>query len=103
MNIYNLPKLPLAEELITILSENENVRIERIISTGQTTDWYNQNEDEFVVLLKGFAKILFEDKEIVLNTGDTIFIKAHEKHRVSYTSSEPPCIWLCVFMKKQGR
>jgi cupin 2 domain-containing protein len=50
MNIYELPPLPLTEEVTTILAENKNIRIERIISTGQMSGWYDQEETEFVVL-----------------------------------------------------
>ena len=98
MNIYKLPPLPLTEEVTTILTENKNVRIERIISTEQVSDWYNQTETEFVVLLEGNAIIEYENGEsIAMTKGDTLLIKSHEKHRVSYTSSKPPCVWLCVF------
>ena len=98
MNIYNLPPLPLTEEATTILIENENIRIERIISTGQISDWYDQTETEFVVLLEGNAIIEYENGEsIAMLKGDTLIIKPHEKHRVNYTSSEPPCVWLCMF------
>jgi cupin 2 domain-containing protein len=100
MNIYDLPQLPLSEELTTILAQSpnsENVRIERIISTGQTTDWYDQSETEFVALLQGKAKIEFEDRTADISGGDTLVIQPHERHRVAYTSHEPPCIWLCVF------
>jgi len=56
MNIFDLPEFPLAEELITILAETPNVRIERIISVGQvSTDWYDQTETEFAALLEGNA------------------------------------------------
>ncbi|SMB85804.1 cupin 2 domain-containing protein [Desulfonispora thiosulfatigenes DSM 11270] len=99
MNIYDLPQLPLTEELVTNLLKNKNVRVERIISAGQTTDWYDQDETEFVILLQGNASLEFENKEVSLKQGETILINAHEKHRVSYTSSEPPCIWLCIFTK----
>ena len=98
MNIFNLPPLPLPEELTTILAENSDVRIERIISTGQTSQWYDQAQTEFVVLLEGNAAIEFEGgRSVALARGDTLLIKPHERHRVSFTSSEPPCVWLCVF------
>ena len=97
MNFFELPERPLPKELTTILAQSENVRIERIISTGQTSDWYDQSETEFVALLQGEAKIKFEDREVALSKGDTIIIKPHERHKVSDTSSEPPCVWLCVF------
>jgi len=98
MNIFELPALPLPEELTTILAESDGVRIERILSTGQVSDWYDQSETEFVVLLEGSAAIEFEGgRSVELSRGDTLLIVPHERHRVSYTSSSPPCIWLCVF------
>ncbi|MCL1999050.1 MAG: cupin domain-containing protein [Turicibacter sp.] len=102
-NIFNLPNFLPPEELITILvekaekSETKNIRIERIVSTGQVSDWYDQTETEFVLLLSGRATIEFEDREVALSRGDMIVIQPHERHRVSYTSTEPPCVWLCVF------
>jgi len=86
------------DEIVSVLAENRNVRIERIISTGQTSCWYDQNETEFVALLTGNAIIEYHDgKQVSLQAGDTIIIEPHLKHRVAYTSSNPPAIWLCVF------
>ena len=88
----------MTEELTSVLAESEKVRIESIVSTGQVSDWYDQDETEFVALLEGNASIEYEDgKTITISRGDTLVIKPHERHRVSYTSSEPPCVWLCVF------
>ena len=94
-----MPSLPLSEELTTILAENKKVRIERIISAGHVSDdWYDQDETEFVVLLDGNAVIEFEnDRKLSMAKGDTLLIKPHERHKVNYTSSEPPCVWFCVF------
>ena len=98
MNIFDLPDFPLPEELTTVLAENNNIRVERIVSTGQTSDWYDQSEAEFVALLEGSAVIEFDNnKSVALSKGDTLIIGPHERHKVSYTSTEPPCIWLCVF------
>jgi len=98
MNIFDLPQLPLTEEEVDVLFQNRNIWIERIISTGQVTDWYDQEKNEYVVLLEGNARIEYEDgKEKSLSKGDCLLIKPHEVHRVVYTSSEPPCIWLCIF------
>jgi len=98
MNIFELSELPLTEELTTILAEKGSVRIERIVSTGQVSDWYDQDENEFVVLLQGEAVIEYENgKSIAMTKGDTLLIEPHERHRVSYTSMRPPCIWLCVY------
>lgn len=99
-NIYKLPKDLPAQELLEKIAESEKIKIERIISTGQTTppgEWYNQELDEWVVLLQGKARLAYEDgSEITLNSGDYILIPAHQKHRVSYTSAQPPCIWLAI-------
>ena len=98
LNIFELPELDLSEELTTVLAESENVRIERIVSTGQESQWYDQDCAEYVILLDGNAIIEFEcGKCVSLTKGDTLLIEPHERHRVSYTSSNPPCIWLCVF------
>ena len=98
MNIYEMPGLPIKAELVSVLEENERVRIERIISTGQQSGWYDQDESEYVILLEGRAQLAFDDdRMITLKKGDTLLIPAHQKHRVAYTSADPPCIWLCVF------
>ena len=79
-------------------NSGSSVRIERIVSTGQVTGWYDQPETEFVALLEGNAVIEYEGgKRISMNRGDTLIIKPHERHKVAFTSSDPPCIWLCVF------
>ena len=98
MNVFDLPKLPLLEEIKTVLAESNNARIERIVSTGQVSGWYDQAETEFVALLEGDAVMEFENrKNVALSKGDTVLIQPHERHKVSFTSSEPPCVWLCVF------
>lgn len=98
MNIFDLPTLTGEQELTTIIAENSRVRIERIISTGQTSGWYDQEETEFVILLDGQAELTFEnDVRVTLNKGDTLLILPHQKHQVTYTSTVPPCNWLCVF------
>jgi len=98
MNIFELPALPLPEELTTVLAQSKNIRIERIVSTGQVSGWYDQPETELVVLLEGSAVIEYENgRTATLSKGDTHLLAPHERHRVSYTTSSPPCIWLCVF------
>lgn len=99
-NIFNLPPSLPNKELFDSLVSNDNILIERIISTGQTTppgEWYDQDKDEWVILLQGEAVLSYEDgKQIQLKAGDYLFIPAHQKHRVEYRSSKPPCIWLAV-------
>jgi len=99
-NIFDLPPELPTEESFEPLVLGDNVLIERIISAGQTTPvrkWYNQQQDEWVILLQGEATLGYVDgSRIQLRAGDYVFIPAHQKHRVEYTSSEPPCIWLAI-------
>ena len=98
MNIFEIEKLPSIkeDEIINILKENENVRIERIISTGQVSDWMIQENKEYVLLIQGIAIIEFNDKKVEMKAGDTLFIEKRERHRVAYTSENPCCIWFCI-------
>lgn len=99
-NIFDLPPSLPDKELFESLVSNDKISIERIISTGQTTppgEWYDQDRDEWVILLQGAASLTFDaGRQIKLVAGDYLFIPAHQKHRVEYTSSNPPCIWLAV-------
>ena len=104
-NIFtNLPT-DLPEELVEVLAENKHVRIERIVSTGQASPdgfWYDQDEAEWVVVLKGEAKLLFEgdDDPILLRPGDFVNIPAHRKHRVEWTTPDEPTVWMAVFYRE---
>jgi len=97
----NLPDAQ-PEELIETLLENKHIRIERIISHGQATpagQWYDQIQDEWLVLLQGAARLQFEqqDDEIPLQSGDYIHISAHCRHRVSWTDPDQKTLWLALF------
>ena len=99
--LKNIPE-NLSEELIDILAEGKNFRLERIVSKGHASPegfWYDQDENEFVFLAKGKAEILFEAnvKPVALSEGDYINIPAHKKHRVEWTDPETETIWLALF------
>ena len=103
MEKYNVfEELPIdkSEERFFEIFKNETIKIEKIVSNGQTSPdnfWYEQEQNEFVLLLEGFAILEFEDKEIELKKGDCINIKAFEKHRVKLTSLDESTIWFAVF------
>lgn len=103
-NIFDLPANLPHEELFEALFATPTLKIERIISTGQITapgSWYDQEQAEWVILLQGEARIGYEDgSSHVLRSGDYLLIPPHHKHRVDYTSSEPPCIWLAVHFQQ---
>ena len=99
-NLFESIPQNLENEVFEQLIESGNVRIERIISKGHTSPksgWYDQEQHEWVVLLKGKAVIAFADKaSVTLWEGDSISIKAQEKHRVEWTDPEIETIWLAV-------
>ncbi len=95
-----LPAKLAGEEIVALLSTPE-IRIERIVSTGQASPpghWYDQERAEWVILLRGAAAILFEGEAEAreLKPGDYLHIPAHARHRVAWTSREQPTIWLAV-------
>lgn len=103
-NLFDNLPASLPEELVEILAETDSVRIERIVSTGQSSPegfWYDQDEHEFVMVLKGEATLLFEDDDqpMTMKPGDFINIPAHRKHRVESTSPNEPTVWLAVFFQ----
>lgn len=99
-NIYGQVPDDLHEELFEVLAQSDNVKIERIVSSGQSSPekgWYDQALHEWVIVLKGNASILFENEGAVdLGEGDYINIPAHKKHRVLSTSATPGTVWLAV-------
>ncbi len=89
----------LPDELITTLLEAANVRIERIVSHGHALPagfWFDQDQHEWVVVLKGAARLRFEDGTVEMKPGDFVNIPAHEKHRVEWTTPDEPTVWLTV-------
>ena len=91
----------LPDELIEVLSCSESIRIERIISLGHRSPdgaWYDQEANEFVLLVRGRAGLSIEgeDDTVVLEEGDYVILRAHVRHRVEWTDSERETIWLAV-------
>ena len=100
-NIFeNLPE-NFKGEIIEEILRNKNFKIERIISNGSSSPenfWYDQDENEFVLLLAGSAGISFnDDTKINLKPGDYTVIEAHRKHRVEWTDPVQKTIWLTFF------
>jgi cupin 2 domain-containing protein len=96
-----LDELPqsLPEEVVQTLIRAADVRIERIISHGHTSPegfWYDQPQHEWVIVLKGTARLKFEDGMVEMKPGDYINIPAHQRHRVDWTTPDEPTIWLGV-------
>lgn len=99
-NLFDNIPAQLPEELVSILQEASGIRIERIISHGHRSPdgfWYDQDQHEWVVVLKGSARLQFEDVDLDLKPGDFVNIPAHKKHRVESTSPDETTLWLAIF------
>ncbi|WP_105168040.1 cupin domain-containing protein [Pseudoalteromonas sp. T1lg23B] len=98
--LANLPQDTNQEHFEDLLSA-KHLRIERIVSYGQTSPdsfWYDQDEHEWVMVLAGCGTVEFIDGEKhVLKCGDFLNIPAHTKHRVSHTAPSEATVWLAVF------
>jgi cupin 2 domain-containing protein len=103
MNLFQLPENTPDGEYSETLIPDRGILIERIVSKKHASPpgfWYDQDQDEWVALLQGNAKVSwFDGHARDLNPGDWLFIPAHEKHRLEWTSADPPCIWLAVHGK----
>ena len=99
-NIFEQIIVDKNEEKFFEILKNETIKIEKIVSNGQTSPenfWYEQEKSEFILLLEGFAILEFENREVELKKGDCLNIEAMEKHRVKFTSLNEPTIWFAVF------
>ena len=93
-------KLP--DELVQVLARSPGVRIERIVSRGHRSPdgfWYDQDENELVVLISGAARLVFEDRPDVveMTPGSYLYIPAHRRHRVDWTDPQQNTVWLAIF------
>jgi len=90
----------LDNELVQVLQQSDNIKIQRIVSKGQVspeTGWYDQQQNEWVIVIKGEAVIAFEQTEVAMQAGSYINIPAHTKHKVSWTHPDIETIWLVVY------
>jgi cupin 2 domain-containing protein len=102
-NLFSEIPKQLQEELFECILKKDNIVIERIVSNGHVTpagQWYDQAGDEWVILLQGQAKLLFEKNQrlVRLTPGDYLLIPAHTRHRVEWTLPDFNTIWLAVHL-----
>lgn len=104
MKVHNLfdglPKELVDESFETILA-TKAFRMERIVSRGHGSAedfWYDQAENEWVLVLKGRAGLLFEGDEQIteMGPGDWVLIPARRRHRVAWTEPASDTVWLAV-------
>ena len=100
-NIYSSIPADIPQELFQKILTTDTFKVERIVSKGHASPedfWYDQDQNEWVMLLKGRAGMLFEggDGAVELGPGDYISIPAHVKHRVEWTDPDMETVWLAV-------
>jgi cupin 2 domain-containing protein len=100
-NLFEQIPSALPKELCETLASNGAVRIERILSKGQSSPkegWYDQDHHEWVLLLRGGALLRIEGRQelIKLIAGSYLEIPAHQKHRVEWTVPDTETVWLAV-------
>jgi cupin 2 domain-containing protein len=98
--LRDLPAGPEAAERFEDLLARPGARIERIVSSGQSTPagaWMDQAWDEWVLLVSGGAGLTLEgEAPMTLSAGDWLLIPAHSRHRVEWTDT--PTVWLAVHL-----
>lgn len=99
-NIFSAIPVDLEKEVFDVLVSNDAVTIERIVSKGHRSPvngWYDQEKNEWVLVLRGSAELTFPDQTAIrLQEGDFIHIPPHKKHRVSWTDPDKETFWLAV-------
>ena len=103
-NLFNnAPRQADGSEFVQTLLAQPGARIERIVSTGQSSPvgfWYDQAQVEWVAMLQGEALLRFDDEHEPrrLVAGDWLTIAAHRRHRVDWTTPGTPTVWLAVYL-----
>jgi len=99
-NIFAALPDNLDSEVFEKLVDSDNITVERIVSKGHTSPesgWYDPEKHEWVMVLKGEAKLTFESApQVHLKEGDYINIPAHTRHRVCWTPEHQETIWLAI-------
>jgi len=103
-NIFSRVPSFMQDEISETLLKTETFKLERIVSSGQVTpegEWYDQDTNEWVILLSGSAGLLFEDDDqvLVMNAGDYIHIEPHQRHRVEWTDPDQKTVWMALHFK----
>jgi cupin 2 domain-containing protein len=103
--LRELPR-PGPAESLEVLARSPGVRVERIVSRGHRSpdgSWYEQDEDEWVLLVEGAAVLVYEDgARVSLAPFDWVEIPAGVRHRVEWTDPDADTVWLAVFRKGGG-
>lgn len=94
----NLSSIDPTQEFFETLAHFPGVRLERIVSHGQSSEVYDQYWTEIVVIMSGEACLEIEGIAHHLKTGDWRVLSPHVRHRVVWTSREPACVWCAIHL-----
>jgi len=99
-NIFKSIPKHFDKEIFDLIVQKGDLKIERIVSKGHVSpdnEWYDQEKDEWVIVLEGAAEIDFDNSGIIkLKAGDYVNIPAHTKHRVTWTTPDAETVWLAI-------
>ena len=100
-NLFEAIPADLPEELFTTILQGGSFRVERIVSEGHASPpdfWYDQDDNEWVLVIDGSAVIEFESQPdpVELRRGSYLNIPAHAKHRVVSTDPNEKTVWLAI-------
>jgi cupin 2 domain-containing protein len=100
-NLFSGIREALEQEQFDVLLETGSFRLERIVSAGHSTasgEWFDQDRDEWVILVTGSASLRFEAEMDLrqMQPGDFLLIPAHQKHRVERTDPNTRTVWLAL-------
>lgn len=101
-NLFSgLPSTVAVDEQFRAILQRPGLKIERIVSTGQASPegfWYDQPNNEWVLVLQGEARLRLADESTVrhLKCGDFLDIPAHCRHRVEWTPAGELTVWLAI-------
>ncbi|MEL6725444.1 MAG: cupin domain-containing protein [Pseudomonadota bacterium] len=98
--VEELPE-PAADEAVQVIWQTPNMRVERIVSYGHASEdgvWYDQSDDEWVMVLtgEGVLEIDGDPQQRTLGPGAAISLPAHTRHRVVSTAADEPTVWLAI-------
>jgi cupin 2 domain-containing protein len=102
VNLLSLAPAPGPEESVRTLFASPEVRIETVVSHGHRSPegfFYDQPEDEWVLVVSGRAALGFEGQanRVELGPGDCLLLPAHCRHRVEWTEPDADTVWLAVY------
>jgi cupin 2 domain-containing protein len=99
VNFFTNSPAPVSGESWEDLWRQANLRVERISSSASPDPGlYDQEQDEWVMLVEGRAVLEVAGRRVPLSPGDYLVIPAHTPHRVLETHPEPRCLWLAVHL-----